>query len=127
MNWVAPTPFARPAASVIAVLFVAASFVMIRAALYELRRHGTSFLPTQATTALVRSGPYRFTRNPMYLAFALAYLGIAIAFSLLWAIVLLPAVLAAIQWSVIVREEDYLERKFREQYRVYKAGVRRWL
>ncbi len=81
------------------------------AAVRALRQAGTSFLPQLGTTALVQSGPYRFTRNPMYVALALFYLGTAIAFSLLWAIILLPVVLFIVQRNVIEREEQYLERK----------------
>jgi protein-S-isoprenylcysteine O-methyltransferase Ste14 len=91
------------------------------------RRAGTNFIPIKPTTALVFSGPYRFTRNPMYLGFIGLYVGLAMWFSVVWALLLLPGVIAGIQYYVIVREEQYLERKFGEKYLRYKARVRRWL
>jgi protein-S-isoprenylcysteine O-methyltransferase Ste14 len=91
------------------------------------RRAHTGFLPMRSATTLVISGPYRVTRNPMYMALACLYVGLALWFDVFWALVLLPLVLAAIQYYVIVREEEYLESKFGDEYRQYKARVRRWL
>ncbi len=67
------------------------------------------------------------TRNPMYLGMALVYAGLAIGFDGPIAFALLPLVLIAIQTQVIAREERYLEAKFGDDYRRYKAEVRRWL
>ncbi len=83
--------------------------------------------PWRASSALVTSGPYRFTRNPMYLGMASLYAGIALAFGLLWSLALLLAVLVVIDRGVIAREERYLERRFGDEYRIYKQQVRRWL
>jgi protein-S-isoprenylcysteine O-methyltransferase Ste14 len=91
------------------------------------RRAHTSFLPIRSATTLVISGPYRVTRNPMYMALVCLYVGLALWFDVFWALVLLPLVLVAVQYYVIVREEEYLERKFGDEYRQYKARVRRWL
>ena len=91
------------------------------------RRVRTNFLPIKPTTALVVSGPYRLTRNPMYLALAFLYVGLALWFLVFWALVLLPAVIAVTQYFVITREEQYLEEKFGDDYRQYKARVRRWI
>ncbi len=91
------------------------------------RRARTSFVPIKPATALVVSGPYRFTRNPMYLGFAFLYLGLASLFALFWGLILLPVMIAVIQSYVIAREEQYLERKFGEEYLRYKARVRRWM
>ena len=68
-----------------------------------------------------------FSRNPMYIALTLLYLGIAIYFGLVWALLLLPFALATIHYGVIIREESYLERKFGEDYLAYKSRVRRWI
>jgi protein-S-isoprenylcysteine O-methyltransferase Ste14 len=97
------------------------------AAMVFFRRAGTSMVPVNPTTALVTSGPYRFTRNPMYVGMAFLYLALAFAFGVIWALVFLPAVIVAIDRFVIAREEPYLERKFGEAYRDYKTRVRRWL
>lgn len=100
---------------------------LIAFALGLFRRAGTDPLPMRPTTALVFSGPYRYTRNPMYLGMALVYAAAAILFDLPWALVLLPVVLLVIQTQVIVREERYLDAKFGEEYRAYRKRVRRWL
>ncbi len=79
------------------------------------------------TTAIVMRGPFRFSRNPLYLSLTALYIGIATVVNSLWAIVLLPVALVAISRGVIEREERYLERKFGEEYLRYKAKVRRWI
>jgi protein-S-isoprenylcysteine O-methyltransferase Ste14 len=84
-------------------------------------------VPMNPTTALVTSGPYRLTRNPMYLGMAFLYVALAFAFGVMWALVFLPAVLVVVDRFVIVREEPYLERKFGQAYREYRSRVRRWL
>ena len=76
---------------------------------------------------LTTEGPFRYTRNPSYLALAMIYAGIAVLRNSLWAILLLPVVLVVIQREVIGREERYLERTFGEEYRDYKTRVRRWV
>lgn len=92
-----------------------------------MRKAGTNVNPEQPTTALIVEGPYRFTRNPIYLGMAVLYTGIAILVNTLWPILLLPGVLFIMTRGVIKREETYLEQKFGEQYVTYKKTVRRWL
>ena len=76
---------------------------------------------------LTTEGPFRYSRNPSYLALALLYTGIAVLRNSLWAILLLPVVVGVMQREVIGREERYLERTFGEEYLDYKTSVRRWL
>jgi protein-S-isoprenylcysteine O-methyltransferase Ste14 len=95
-------------------------------AMLRFRRAGTSMIPFNPSTALVTSGPYRFTRNPMYLGMALLYLGLAVGFDLIWALILFPFVIAAVDQLVIAIEEAYLVRKFGQPYCDYMARVRRW-
>jgi protein-S-isoprenylcysteine O-methyltransferase Ste14 len=76
---------------------------------------------------LTTDGPFRYSRNPAYLGLAMIYAGIAVLRNALWAILFLPLVLFVIQREVIGREERYLERTFGEEYRTYKARVRRWM
>jgi protein-S-isoprenylcysteine O-methyltransferase Ste14 len=109
-----------------ALLFVAGAVIMLAAA-GLFRRLGTNIPPSQPTTLIATTGPYRWTRNPMYLGMALIYAGLAIGFDRPIAFALLPLVLIAIQTQVIAREERYLEAKFGDDYRRYKAEVRRWL
>ena len=88
---------------------------------------GTSVVPVRPTTALVIGGPYRLTRNPMYLGFLLLYVGVACWFGLVWPLLLAPVLVWVISVSVIGREERYLTRTFGDDYRRYQAHVRRWL
>jgi protein-S-isoprenylcysteine O-methyltransferase Ste14 len=83
--------------------------------------------PDRAASALVVVGPYRITRNPMYLGLALVYLGIAIADKSVWALILLPVVLTIIQRRAIEPEEAFLERRFGTSYIRYKENVGRWI
>lgn len=96
-------------------------------AFLAMRRAGTAVNPYRPTTAIVTDGPYRYTRNPLYLALALFYAGIASFANSTWAILLLPIALAIIHYGVIRREEKYLERKFGAEYLRYKNSVRRWI
>ena len=91
------------------------------------RKAGTNVVPWSPSTALVTDGPYRFSRNPMYLGFAVTYLGLALGLESGAAMILLIPALALMSWGVIGREERYLEGKFGEDYRAYKSRVRRWL
>ena len=91
------------------------------------RRAGTNVEPWRPATRIVTGGVYRWTRNPMYLGMALIHAGLALAFDGPIALLLLPLVLIVIQTQVIAREEGYLETKFGDDYRRYKARVRRWL
>ncbi len=108
-------------------LLSVAGAVMMLAAAGLFRRLGTNVRPSRPTSLIATTGPYRWTRNPMYLGMALIYVGLAIGFDGPIAFVLLPFVLIVIQTQVIAREERYLEAKFGDDYRRYKAKVRRWL
>jgi protein-S-isoprenylcysteine O-methyltransferase Ste14 len=96
-------------------------------ALIAFHRAGTSAKPWRPATALVLTGPYRFTRNPMYLGFTLLYLGITLWVNSVWPLLILPVVVVVMDRGVIAREEAYLEARFGEEYRRYKARVRRWV
>ncbi len=93
----------------------------------ELRRAGRNVDPREPSTAIVTDGPYRFTRNPLYLSMTLIYAGVASLTNALPAVLLLPAVLAVMRRGVIEREERYLEGKFGAEYLRYKERVRRWI
>ena len=92
-----------------------------------LRAAGTNIHPGQPTTAIVEAGPFAYSRNPLYLTLILLFAGIGIALaSPVYLAFLLPLV-AVLRWGVIAREESYLEAKFGDAYRAYKARVRRWV
>lgn len=88
---------------------------------------GTNIDPTRPATAIVTSGPFRFTRNPLYLALTILYLGLTVALDTWWGVVVMVPLLIVMHRGVVLREERYLEVKFGESYRAYKARVRRWL
>jgi protein-S-isoprenylcysteine O-methyltransferase Ste14 len=92
-----------------------------------MRRAGTNIRPDQPTLALVTDGPFRFTRNPLYVCLTLLYMGVALMIPAVWPLLLLLPVLGVMRWGVISREERYLDRKFGEAYRTYAGKVRRWL
>ena len=91
------------------------------------RHAGTPVRPFETSTALVTSGWYRITRNPMYLGLALILLGSALMRGSLGALLPVPAFMALIEWRFIRGEEEFLERIFGEDYRRYRERVRRWL
>jgi protein-S-isoprenylcysteine O-methyltransferase Ste14 len=95
--------------------------------LREFRVAGTSVRGTERTTAIVRTGPYRFSRNPIYLSFVLLVLGLSIWLNDLWLLVTLVPAVSLIAVVVIPKEERFLERNFRDEYVSYKANTRRWL
>lgn len=96
-------------------------------AIRAFRRAKTSPKPWRPSTVLVTTGPYRFTRNPMYVGFTLLYAGVAIWVNAIWPLLFLPLVLVVMHVGVITREEAYLERVFGDAYREYRRRVRRWL
>ena len=108
-------------------VLAAGGFVMIAMGMRRFLAAGTNIPPTLPTTALVVDGIYRRTRNPLYLGTTLVYLGLSVAAGSLWAIGLVVPLMWVINVGVVEREERYLERKFGDAYRAYKARVRRWI
>jgi len=91
-----------------------------------MRQH-TTIMPSGHPSRLVLDGPYRFTRNPMYLALVLSYLGLCLQIGLLWAVAIVPLPWLALQLYVIPFEEARLRAEFGHHYNDYCARVRRWL
>jgi protein-S-isoprenylcysteine O-methyltransferase Ste14 len=95
-----------------------------------LRTMGHADTPVDVRKAprhLVVEGPFKYTRNPAYLAFAATYLGISLITRARWPVLLLPAALATVDRGVIEREEAYLRRRFGDDYENYRTHVRRWI
>jgi protein-S-isoprenylcysteine O-methyltransferase Ste14 len=101
--------------------------VLTGSAVFKFKDVGTTVRPDRAASTLVIDGPYNMTRNPMYLGLAFVYLGVAVAGQSVWALILLPVVLAIIQRRAIEPEEAFLEKRFGADYVSYKEMVRRWL
>jgi len=87
----------------------------------------TSPNPNRPTTTLISSGPYRFTRNPMYVGLTILYIGVLTFLQISWGLLLLPLIVWLITVLVIHPEEKYLERKFGREYIEYKEKVRMWI
>ncbi|MZR21880.1 DUF1295 domain-containing protein [Sneathiella chungangensis] len=88
---------------------------------------GSNVEPWKPTTTIITDGVYKYSRNPIYVAMAVVYAGVAIAAGSWLALLFLPLCLLFIRYYVIAREEAYLEEKFGKEYLDYKARVRRWL
>ena len=106
------------------VIFAAALFIW---SIRTFSSAGTPVPGNQPTTTIVRVGPYRLSRNPIYLAFSLFQTGIALGVNDAWILITLLPAIAIISFVVIPREERYLEARFGEEYATCKASVRRWL
>ena len=129
LGWLYPLPFVPtsiPRAWVGGGLF-ALGVALAVWAIVTIRRAGTQFDIRKPTTAIVENGPYRATRNPIYLGMFLGQTGIAIGFDNLWVLAMLAPFYFVIRDGVVAREEAYLERKFGAVYRAYCAEAPRWL
>lgn len=129
LGWLYPlhfVPAAIPHAWLGAAVFVV-GFALGIWAVATIRRAGTRVEPYKPTTAIVETGPYGFTRNPIYSGMLLGQIGLAIGFDNLWILAMLVPLYLVLRYGVIAREEAYLERKFGAFYLGYIARVRRWL
>jgi len=107
-------------------LLAAAVMILLPAPLLFLLRR-TTIIPHASASALVTSGPYQFTRNPMYLALAIAHVGLSLVFDSVWPLVFLALPIWVLQTRVIPFEEATLARIFGAEYESYRRRVRRWL
>jgi protein-S-isoprenylcysteine O-methyltransferase Ste14 len=129
LKWLVPLPFLPagwPTRWLGAAVF-AVALALFAWAIATMTRAGSSVQTSVPSTAIVDSGPYRFTRNPIYLAMFLGLTSLAIAFNTLWLLLMLAPFALVIHYGVVAREEAYLERKFGDGYRGYRSRVRRWL
>jgi protein-S-isoprenylcysteine O-methyltransferase Ste14 len=128
LNWIVPLPTPwTPPLRILGGSLVTTGLFLGGSAISQMTRAHTSPDPHQPTTALVIQGPYRFTRNPIYVGFLLIYLGFTLLAGTLWGLIASPFLLWTILHAVIHAEEDYLDRKFGEQYMAYRSRVRRWI
>jgi protein-S-isoprenylcysteine O-methyltransferase Ste14 len=127
-QWILPVPWPLKSL-VLAVggISLAAGIALSVWGLLALRREHTSVDPALPVTALVTAGPYRLSRNPLYLSQTLMYAGVALLWQLTWSLLLLVAVVLIVQNRVIKPEEAYLQKKFPEEYETYRQQVRRWI
>ncbi len=124
-----PLPFlpADVPAGGLGVLVFVVALALATWAIVTMTKAGSNVPTNRPTTTIVESGPYRFTRNPIYLGMFGGLIGLAIAFDTLWLLLMLVPFALVIRYGVVAREEAYLERKFGDLYRGYRLRVRRWL
>jgi protein-S-isoprenylcysteine O-methyltransferase Ste14 len=128
LNWVLPIPILPlPIAFWLGIALLVAGGSLAFWGQRTMRRAGTNVNPTRPTTAIVTSGPFRVSRNPLYVALTLLYLGLAFAVNSLWPALALVPLLLVMHHGVVLREERYLDAKFGDSYRAYRSSVRRWL
>lgn len=128
LQWLIPRHLLPPMpARLLGGLLLVGSGVIARWGERTMRRAGTNVDPRQPSLALVVEGPFRLSRNPLYLSLTGLYVGITLLVNALWPLLLLVPLLSVVHWGIIKREERYLEAKFGEPYRAYRARVRRWL
>jgi len=127
LHWWRPVPAVSSALAMPLGLGAILLGMVALPAVLAFHRAGTRPEPWKPSTALVTSGPYRFSRNPMYVGFTLGYLGLGFWVNSLWILVLVVPVLGVMQVGVVRREEAYLTRRFGAAYREYQRRVRRWL
>lgn len=111
----------------LAWLSIAIGLALMLWAVLTLIRHRTTFNPYLAATQLCVIGPFRFSRNPIYLGDWFILAGFSLWLSTWWPIVFSPLIWAAVRYGVIRHEEEHLTAKFGAEYRDYQARVRRWL
>ena len=128
LHWIWPLPL-RVSAAVrwIAGAVILACIAFAIVARRTFAKAGTNVNPMQPAIVLVEAGPFRYTRNPMYVAMAIALTVLAFATRVAWYLVLVAPVLAIMHWGVVLREERYLSRKFGASYDEYRKRVRRYL
>ena len=129
VDWLYPLRFVPLSVSVIAAggAVFAAGFALAIWAIMTIRNAGSQVETYKPTTAIVANGPYRFTRNPIYLGMFIGQAGLAIGFNSLWILAALAPFYLVIRYGVVAREETYLERKFGDIYLDYTTRVRRWI
>jgi protein-S-isoprenylcysteine O-methyltransferase Ste14 len=128
MNWAIPFPIPWTfALRIVGGIAAIVGFLLGGSAFSQMTKAHTSPDPHQPSTALVIEGPYRFTRNPIYLGFLLIYLGLSLLGGTLWGVIAAPFLIWTVNHAVIHFEEKYLVEKFGESYRQYMSRVRQWI
>lgn len=128
LDWIRPVPL-LPAAAQYAIggALVALASAFAFPAIVCFLRAGTNVPTRRPATALVVAGPYRFSRNPIYVGMILLLLGIGVMADSVWIVALAIPFALVLRYGVIAREERYLDARFGEAYRAYRARVRRWI
>jgi protein-S-isoprenylcysteine O-methyltransferase Ste14 len=127
LQWMWPLKIVRlPIALCLGLVLLSASLALAAWGRRTMHGAGINISPLKPTISLVTSGPFRFTRNPLYVAMTLLFLGLTLLLNSWWGIALIIPVIVLLHFGVVRREERYLERKFGEEYRKYRLRVRRY-
>ncbi|WDR04841.1 isoprenylcysteine carboxylmethyltransferase family protein [Devosia rhodophyticola] len=129
LGWLYPLPFMPVSLPNvwIGIAVFAVSFALAIWAITTIRKAGSRIEVNKPTTTIVTSGPFGFTRNPVYVGMLLGQAAFAIGFNDLWLLAMMVPLYFLLRYGVIAREESYLERKFGQTYLDYKSTVRRWI
>ena len=128
LRWIVPLPFLpERMSSTIGLPVVGISFAIFVWAVVTMLTNKASIPTSKPTEAIVMRGPFRFSRNPIYLSMIMLIFGTGVWVNSVWYLALAALAAALLNWGVIKREENYLERKFGDGYRAYKSRVRRWI
>ncbi|HEX5042703.1 MAG TPA: isoprenylcysteine carboxylmethyltransferase family protein [Candidatus Polarisedimenticolaceae bacterium] len=129
LQWLFPLPFWQATWSrrILGALLFLAALVFARWGERTMHRAGTNVRPDRPATAIVEDGPFRYTRNPLYLGVTAMFVGVAQMANSAWFLLVLVPMLVVLHFGVVRREERYLEAKFGEPYRAYRERVRRYL
>ena len=127
LNRARPLPFVPSALGWLGLVVIFCAVLLFLLSFREFRTAGTPIQGRKRTTVIVRTGPYRLSRNPIYVSFVLLVLGLSVRLNELWLLVTLVPAISVIAVIVIPREERFLEQTFGQEYQRYKLCVRRWL
>jgi protein-S-isoprenylcysteine O-methyltransferase Ste14 len=119
--------FYFPATKIIGILFLFFALILLFTSLTKFFKTKNTLIPFKPASSLQTGGVFSITRNPMYLGLALVYLGVACFIGNWWNIILFPLVILTVQELIIKKEEQYLERTFKNEFLEYKKKVRRWI
>ena len=125
--WPVGIPLAAEFGGIAIVLFLGLSLLIAALSFREFARAKTSVRPDRSANALIRTGPFAYSRNPLYVAVVLLILGIGVWVNSAWIWAMVAPLVLVMNTAVIVREERHLERRFGREYIDYKRAVRRWL
>ncbi|MEL7344049.1 MAG: isoprenylcysteine carboxylmethyltransferase family protein [Pseudomonadota bacterium] len=111
----------------IGIIAMFGAIIMAASGIKAFKAAGTNVDPRRAALVVVETGPYRITRNPMYLAMVVLQFGLCLTFSLDWLILFAPMLWGVLHFGVVLREEAYLTAKFGAPYQHYMGRTRRWI
>ena len=128
-NTLLPQPVAIPslAPHVAGAMLLLSSGAFARWAFVAMKRQDTSANPRKESNALTTDGPFKISRNPIYVAMTGLYFGVSLLGNSLWPFIFSVPLLATMHYGVVLREERYLNQRFGKAYAAYKSGTRRWL